>query len=312
MGKENDLQELMDTAHKQDLKILVDLVLNHMANDKLYPTLEYPHYSAQDFHQQTCIDDYNDRYQVTHGWLCDERANLPDLNTESLYFRQEAKNYLTHLLKLGADGFRIDTLKHIEPEYFEEVLDVVPPDKYIYGEVISENPDEAYIYAGIHDLNFTDYPLLGTMKTHFGIGGDLRSLIDPVSFGGALEGTKAVTFSKTHDTVDKKNPVTRKSGGWPDGMTVDQEGMIWVALWAGYKVTRWNPKTGELLKTINVDAPNVTCCTFGGENLNELYITTARKDLDPAMLEFYHKTGGLFRLKTEVRGMKAFEFKCCA
>ena len=98
--------------------------------------------------------------------------------------------------------------------------------------------------------------------------------------------------------------------GYPDGMTTDTEGNIWVALWAGFKVTRWNPKTGELLQNIYVPAPNVTSCTFGGANMNELYITTARKDMDknPAQLDYYPKAGSVFRFKTDTIGMRNFEF----
>ena len=96
--------------------------------------------------------------------------------------------------------------------------------------------------------------------------------------------------------------------GYPDGMTVDTEGNIWVALWAGFKVTRWNPHTGKLLQSISVPAPNVTSCIFGGSNLNELYITTARKDLDEAALNQYPHAGSVFRVKTDAIGMKSFEF----
>jgi sugar lactone lactonase YvrE len=96
--------------------------------------------------------------------------------------------------------------------------------------------------------------------------------------------------------------------GYPDGMATDQEGMIWVALWAGFKITRWNPQTGELLQSISIPAPNVTSCTFGGLNMNELYITTARKDMDEAALAQYPQAGSVFRLKTDVRGLKNFEF----
>ena len=96
--------------------------------------------------------------------------------------------------------------------------------------------------------------------------------------------------------------------GFPDGMTSDQEGMLWIALWAGASVTRWNPVTGELLTQIPVPAKNVTACTFGGPDLTDLYITTARKGTKTATLANYPHTGGLFRLKTEVVGMPNFEF----
>jgi sugar lactone lactonase YvrE len=96
--------------------------------------------------------------------------------------------------------------------------------------------------------------------------------------------------------------------GYPDGMAVDTEGTLWVALWAGFKVTRWHPQTGELLQSISVPAPNVTSCTFGGANLNELYITTARKDMDEAALQQYPQAGGVFRVTTDAIAMPTFEF----
>ncbi|HEY4324024.1 MAG TPA: SMP-30/gluconolactonase/LRE family protein [Mucilaginibacter sp.] len=67
--------------------------------------------------------------------------------------------------------------------------------------------------------------------------------------------------------------------GDPDGMTIDTEGMLWIAFWDGWKIGRWNPISGKLLFTINLPVAKVTSCTFGGENLDDLYITTARKDL---------------------------------
>lgn len=62
--------------------------------------------------------------------------------------------------------------------------------------------------------------------------------------------------------------------GAPDGMTIDAEGKLWVALWGGYAVARFDPNTGALLEKIKVPAPHVTSCAFGGKNLETLYITT--------------------------------------
>lgn len=96
--------------------------------------------------------------------------------------------------------------------------------------------------------------------------------------------------------------------GWPDGMTSDAEGRLWVALWGGAAVTVWHAGTGKLLEKIAIPAKNVTACAFGGENGTELYITSARKGLDPADLAAYPATGGLFRLQTDVTGMPTFVF----
>lgn len=96
--------------------------------------------------------------------------------------------------------------------------------------------------------------------------------------------------------------------GWPDGMTSDRQGNLWIAMWGGAQVTRWDPNTGKLLEQFPVPALNVSSCIFGGKDLNELYITSARKDMDEAALTRYPLTGGVFRLETNVEGMPTFEF----
>nr|WP_255688777.1 SMP-30/gluconolactonase/LRE family protein [Pontibacillus sp. HN14] len=96
--------------------------------------------------------------------------------------------------------------------------------------------------------------------------------------------------------------------GAPDGMTIDEEGMLWIAHFGGAKVSRWNPATGEKVDEIQVPALNVTCCVFGGENMNELFITTARKDMSEEDLQKYPHAGGLFKVKTNVRGCESYKF----
>lgn len=96
--------------------------------------------------------------------------------------------------------------------------------------------------------------------------------------------------------------------GWPDGMTSDMQGNLWIAMWGGAQVTKWDPASGQLLKRIPVPAKNVSSCVFGGKNRNELYLTSARKGLDETALVEYPLTGGVFRLETNVEGMPTFEF----
>lgn len=82
--------------------------------------------------------------------------------------------------------------------------------------------------------------------------------------------------------------------GLPDGMTIDAEGMLWVALWGGWKVARWNPHTGAKLQEIKLPVSQVTSCAFGGRSLNDLYITSARKGFTPAALAAEPHAGALF------------------
>jgi sugar lactone lactonase YvrE len=100
-----------------------------------------------------------------------------------------------------------------------------------------------------------------------------------------------------------------ESLGHPDGMTSDMQGNLWIAMWGGAKVTKWDPNTGQLLEQIPVPAKNVSSCVFGGKNMNELYLTSARIGLDEDALKQYPLTGGVFRLETDVEGMPLFEFE---
>ena len=96
--------------------------------------------------------------------------------------------------------------------------------------------------------------------------------------------------------------------GWPDGMTSDSQGNLWIAMWGGAQVTKWNPHTGQLLEQIPVPVIQPSSCVFGGKNMNELFITSARKDLDDEALSEYPLSGGVFRVETNVEGLPSFEF----
>jgi sugar lactone lactonase YvrE len=91
--------------------------------------------------------------------------------------------------------------------------------------------------------------------------------------------------------------------GTPDGMTIDEEGMLWVAHWGGFGVYRWNPLTGELLDSVKLPVPNVSCCAFAGKELDHLIITTARQDLSEEELVRYPQSGDVFVAKMAVRGI---------
>lgn len=99
-----------------------------------------------------------------------------------------------------------------------------------------------------------------------------------------------------------------ESLGWLDGMTSDAQGNLWIAMWGGAQITKWNPNTGQLLEQIPVPALQPSSCTFGGKSMNALFITSARKGLDDAALKQYPLSGGVFRVETNVEGLPPFEF----
>jgi sugar lactone lactonase YvrE len=96
----------------------------------------------------------------------------------------------------------------------------------------------------------------------------------------------------------RRSFVTLPAGaGLPDGLTVDVEGAVWVALWGGSAVHRYLPD-GSLDRVVSLPVKNVTACTFGGPDLQDLYITTARDASRPDAPE----EGGLFIHRPGVTG----------
>ena len=115
---------------------------------------------------------------------------------------------------------------------------------------------------------------------------------------------------KTNQISNKKIafdvPVTY---GTPDGMCIDSEDMLWIAHWGGSCVRRWNPNTGKVLEQIDVPAPHVTSCCYGGEDLKTLYITTARSGLKVEQLDKFPLSGGLFKCRPGASGKQINYFK---
>ncbi|WP_157995094.1 SMP-30/gluconolactonase/LRE family protein [Peristeroidobacter soli] len=89
--------------------------------------------------------------------------------------------------------------------------------------------------------------------------------------------------------------------GYPDGMTIDEHGGVWCALWGGRKIVRLSA-TGEVLSSMGMPVSNPTKCAFGGPRGTTLFITTARKNLSAQQLAEEPLAGGLFAVETDVRG----------
>ena len=88
----------------------------------------------------------------------------------------------------------------------------------------------------------------------------------------------------------------------PDGLTVDSQGFVWAAHWGGWRVTRYDP-TGKIDREIHFPTENVTCIGFGGENLDELYVTTAWYGLSDQQRQDQPLAGDLFRIQTDITGI---------
>jgi sugar lactone lactonase YvrE len=122
------------------------------------------------------------------------------------------------------------------------------------------------------------------------------------------KGTIAV---KSRRTVVSFAEVEIADFGRPDGMTCDSEDKLWIAHWEGGRVTRWDPENGKLLQTIRLPVDRVTSVAFGGDDLDRLYITTARTGLPQERLERQPLAGGLFVAEPGVTGrpVAVFDFQ---
>jgi len=88
----------------------------------------------------------------------------------------------------------------------------------------------------------------------------------------------------------------------PDGLTVDSEGYIWSAMWDGWKIVRFRPD-GKIDMEVTLPVQRPTSCTFGGENLDKLYITSAMIDLTEAELKKQPDAGSVFCIELDVKGL---------
>jgi sugar lactone lactonase YvrE/DNA-binding IclR family transcriptional regulator len=95
--------------------------------------------------------------------------------------------------------------------------------------------------------------------------------------------------------------------GRPDGLTVDREGCVWVALWDGWAVRRFSPD-GRPISDLRVPVPRPTSVAFGGDGLSTLFITSARIRLPAKILADAPFSGGLFAADVGVSGLSAGQF----
>jgi sugar lactone lactonase YvrE len=101
----------------------------------------------------------------------------------------------------------------------------------------------------------------------------------------------------------------QQPGVVPDGLTVDQEGGIWVALWGGAAVARY-AADGSSLATVPLPVDRPTSCAFGGRELASLFVTSARAGLDAIALARQPEAGFVFRIDGRgVRGMPCAPYR---
>lgn len=151
--------------------------------------------------------------------------------------------------------------------------------------------------------------------------GSVRMVLEDVTISNGLEWSPDGSLAYYNDTATRRIDVfdyARETGltarrpfaqipseaGGPDGLTVDADGGVWVALYGAGAVRRYTA-TGVLDEVVEVAARKVTACAFGGPRLDELFVTTSREDLEPGDDPL---AGSLFRADVGIAGMPVREF----
>ncbi|MBM7554077.1 alpha-amylase family glycosyl hydrolase [Thalassobacillus pellis] len=215
-GTMEDAKRLVEEAHKRDMKVLFDFVVNHTGYN--HPWLEDPE-KKDWFHEEKRMMGESPSV-LENAWL----AGLPDLNTEN----EEVKQYLFDaaeywIKETGVDGFRLDTVKHVPKEFwadFNDHVKSVDPDFFLLGEVWYDNTKKIASYEETGIDSFVDYPLYEVINQSFQeAGNDLSRLYDVWEANKTFFEQPAMlaSFIDNHDNVrftrkalkNKQNPVTR-------------------------------------------------------------------------------------------------------
>ncbi len=124
----------------------------------------------------------------------------------------------------------------------------------------------------------------------------------------ALQVTYAFDLDEAGNATNRREFVRVGQGdGYPDGMTVDIEGCLWVAFWDGWCVRRYSP-SGALRQTVEVPVQRPTSCAFGGAGLATLFISSARIGIEGTELARQPLAGGLFAVDVGVHGIAELPF----
>lgn len=235
VGTKEQLQEAINEANKYGIKIIIDVLPNHVAFDINAVSPDY--YKAvggrkKMFHSKGLepVKDYNDRYQCTLQGC----GGLPDVNTENPKMQAYYMNFVNELLAMGVRGFRYDTAKHIgvpsDPvdkakgvkanDFWDVALGfksvrgvrlALPADSlFIYGEVLQDRTVPEKEYAKYFGMTASGYGwnLRNALEKHSAKG------IDLASWHHSIAPEHLTTWVESHDTYCNAN----ESASIPDEM----------------------------------------------------------------------------------------------
>ena len=220
LGTKAEFEEMCETAHEYGIKVIVDVVANHLGNttgnDLSSAIPSDIRNDASCWHDITTdISDYSSRYNITQYCM----SGLPDLNTGSTKIQQYVLSYLEECIDAGADGFRFDAAKHIETpddsasgcgsQFWPTVVNGAEDyaystrgiDLYCYGEVLDQ-PDTS---GALSITSYTKYISVTDNQT----GNSIRNAVNSGNASGAATSyynksaagaDKLVLWAESHDT----------------------------------------------------------------------------------------------------------------
>ncbi len=283
-------QDMVTRCNAVGVDIYVDAVINHMADQTGVgiggstfnrATLDYPAFSAQDFHSSCVIQgsDYqwdNDagvRQQRADNIRNCQLSSLPDLDTGDEYVRQTIANYLQSMVNMGVKGFRIDAAKHMHPADIDNILGRVSGNFYVFQEVIDpgSQPVAASEYTYVADV--TEFKYSQQIGQTFN-SGNLSWLSNFGEAWGFMPEGSAVVFVDNHDNQRGHGmaaEVTHRSGtlydlanvymlAWPYGYPKVMSSYEW----GGVNDSQGPPHDGSG-NTTNVYNGDGTLNCFGNE-----------------------------------------------
>ena len=177
LGTMDDMKELVKEAHKKDIKVILDYVVNHTGYDSSW--LEDDDYKNW-FNEEKKIHNWNNQEEVENGWL----SGLPDLDHNNPEVNEYfIENALWWIKETGIDGMRLDTVKHVPRTFWEKFVSEIKkeyPDFYFLGEVWTENVRafKSYSETGIDGM--TNYPLYKGIITTFYEYGSTKNIKDAI------------------------------------------------------------------------------------------------------------------------------------
>ncbi|KAI9767536.1 MAG: Alpha-amylase A type-3 [Geoglossum simile] len=205
-GTSDDLRALSAALHQRGMYLMVDVVTNHLGYLGAPETIDYsqfawPFDSAGSFHPYCLIGNFDNQTEVEQCWLGDGNVPLPDIKTELPTTQSIFQNWISDLVAnySSFDGLRIDTVKHVQKEFWRKFNDAAGV--FCLGEVYHGSPDYTCDYQSHLDglLNFPMYHAL--LRAFESPGGNMGELVHMMKEIESNCGDPSLlgTFSENHD-----------------------------------------------------------------------------------------------------------------